>query len=322
MIFLYIIRLIHMYHRPKLFISFFAISLIILSTLTSSYVQVSYGAYAKAPLSPTGPTVNDDTLTVEKVADGLEFPTSMAFLGPNDILVTEKTTGKVMRVTNGFVLPKPVLDVPVASTIERGLLGIAVSKQSDGKTYVFLSYTESGDGVDGSDFTAQTDPLGNRLYRYEFVDGRLINPTLLLDLTAIPDNGRGEHNGGKIRIGPDNNVYYIVGEVGGHRTQAQNIEDGPEPNGLGGVLRVTQDGDIVKGDVIFGDESPLNLYYAMGIRNSFGMDFDPVTSNLWDTENGPTAGDEINLVYPGFNSGWSLIQGFSKNDFMVTGATP
>ena len=53
----------------------------------------------------------------------------------------------------------------------------------------------------------------------------------------------------------------------------------------------------------------------------FGMDFDPLTGNLWDTENGPTAGDEINLVYPGFNSGWSLIQGFSKNDFMGTGAT-
>ena len=68
--------------------------------------------------------------------------------------------------------------------------------------------------------------------------------------------------------------------MGGHRTQAQNNENGPEPNGLGGVLRVTQDGDIVKGDVIFGEESPLNLYYAMGIRNSFGMDFDPVTGNL------------------------------------------
>ena len=147
-------------------------------------------------------------------------------------------------------------------------------------------------------------------------------PTLLLDLPAIPDNGRGEHNGGKIRIGPDNNVYYVIGEVGGHRTQAQNNENGPEPDGLGGYCRVTQDGDIVKGETIFGDESPLNLYYAMGIRNSFGMDFDPVTGNLWDTENGPTAGDEINLVYPGFNGGWSLIQGFSKNDFLGTGATP
>jgi glucose/arabinose dehydrogenase len=60
----------------------------------------------------------------------------------------------------------------------------------------------------------------------------------------------------------------------------------------------------------------------MGIRNSFGIDFDPVTGNLWDTENGPTIGDEINLVYPGFNSGWSLIQGLSINDLLGDGATP
>ncbi|MDN5846312.1 MAG: PQQ-dependent sugar dehydrogenase, partial [Candidatus Nitrosocosmicus sp.] len=311
-----------MFHRAKLLVSFFAISLILLSTITSSYVQVSYGAYAKAPLSPTGPTVNDDTLTVEKVADGLDFPTSMAFLAPNDILVTEKATGKVMRVTNGFVLPQPVLDVPVASAIERGLLGIAISKQPDGKTYVFLSYTESGNGVDESDVDALVDPLGNRLYRYEFVDGKLINPVLLLDLTAIPPNARGEHNGGKIRIGPDNNVYYMIGEVGGHRTQAQNIIDGPAPNGLGGVLRITQDGGIVDpGDPIFGEGLPLNVYYAMGIRNSFGMDFDPLTGNLWDTENGPVAGDEINLVFPGFNSGWFQIQGYVDEDLLEHGTT-
>ena len=52
-----------------------------------------------------------------------------------------------------------------------------------------------------------------------------------------------------------------------------------------------------------------NLYYAYGIKNSFGIDFDPVTGKLWDTENGPTFGDEINLVDPGFNSGWAKVQG-------------
>jgi len=311
-----------MFSRLKPLIAFFAISLILISSVTSSYVQFSYGAYAKAPLSPTGPTVNDDNLIVEEVADELDFPTSMAFLGPNDILVTEKNTGQVKRVTNGAVLPQPVLDVPVASAIERGLLGIAIAKQPDGKTYVFLSYTESGDGVDGSDVENFVDPLGNRLYRYEFVDGQLTNPVLLLDLTATPPNGRGEHNGGKIRIGPDNNVYYMIGEVGGHRTQAQNIFDGPAPNGLGGVLRITQDGGIVDpDDPIFGEGLPLNIYYSMGIRNSFGMDFDPLTGNLWDTENGPTGGDEINLVFPGFNSGWFQIQGFAEDDILGHGTT-
>jgi len=114
----------------------------------------------------------------------------------------------------------------------------------------------------------------------------------LLVLTATPINARGEHNGGKSLIGPDNNIYFMIGEVGGHRTQAQNILTGPAPNGLGGVLRITQDGGLVDPDnPIFGEGLPLNIYYAMGIRNSFGMDFDPLTGNLWDTENGPAAGD-------------------------------
>ena len=290
--------------------------------LTHSIVNLSYAAYIKAPLSPNGPSVKDTNLVVEKITDSLVFPTSMAFLGSNDILVTEKETGKVMRIIDGQIQDTPVLDLSVANSLERGLLGIAVAKQPDGTTFVFLSYTESGNDEDGSDVEDNVDPEGNRLYRYEFVDGQLINPVLLLDLTATPPNDRAEHNGGKIRIGPDNTVYFIVGEVGGHRTQAQNNEDGPEPNGLGGVLRITQDGDNLEGNTIFGDESPLDLYYAMGIRNSFGMDFDPVTGNLWDTENGPAAGDEINLVYPGFNSGWSLIQGFSQNDLLDNGATP
>src|ERR1044072_546672 len=309
-------------YKTKFFVSFFISSVILLSLAIIPYsVHLSFAAYSKAPVAPRGPTVKDDNLVVEKVTDALDFPTSMSFLGPNDILVTEKETGKVMRVLDGQIQDQPVLDVPEANTIERGLLGIAVSKQPDGKTYVFLSYTESGDGVDGSDYRAQTDPLGNRLYRYEFVDGRLINPVLLLDLTAIPDNGRGEHNGGKILIGPDNNIYYAVGEVGGHRTQAQNIVDGPAPNGLGGILRITQDGIVVDDGSIFGKGLPLNVYYAMGIRNSFGMDFDPLTGNLWDTENGPDTGDEINLVFPGFNSGWEQIQGYVDKDLLEQGTT-
>jgi hypothetical protein len=65
------------------------------------------------------------------------------------------------------------------------------------------------------------------------------------------------------------------------------------------------------------------LYYAYGLRNSFGIDFDPVSGNLWDTENGPGFGDEINLVKPGFNSGWIKIQGiWPINDYELLDSTP
>jgi glucose/arabinose dehydrogenase len=109
-------------------------------------------------------------------------------------------------------------------------------------------------------------------------------------------------------------VYLVIGDVDGHQTQAQNQQSGgEEPDGTSGILRITQDGKPVGSSGILGDSYPLNLYYAYGIRNSFGFDFDPVTGNIWDTENGPGYGDEINLVEPGFNSGWLEITGMSSN---------
>jgi glucose/arabinose dehydrogenase len=144
----------------------------------------------------------------------------------------------------------------------------------------------------------------------------LVNPKLLLDLPATP---RSQHDGGELIIGPDNNLYLVVGDIGGRRNdttkgQAQNYGEGPDADGSSGILRVTQDGRPV-GKGILGNEYPLNLYYAYGIRNSFGMDFDPVTGNLWDTENGPEYGDEINLVEPGFNSGHHVVLGPAAEAF-------
>jgi glucose/arabinose dehydrogenase len=106
-------------------------------------------------------------------------------------------------------------------------------------------------------------------------------------------------------------------------TKTQNSEPGIDADGRSGILRITQEGEPV-GQGILGDSMPLRLYYAYGIRNSFGLAFDPVTGSLWDTENGPQEGDEINLIYPGFNSGWHKVYGFSSSpknfdfDEMVT----
>jgi glucose/arabinose dehydrogenase len=243
--------------------------------------------------------VKDPNLKVELFAQGLKSPTSMAFLGPNDILVLEKDTGTVQRIVNGKMLPQPILQVPVSTTSERGMLGIAIAKHTNGPTYVFLYYTKLGSG---------TQSLANVLYRYELVNNQqLSNPKLLLNLPAIPGSA---HNGGKVVIGPDNNVYVVIGDLKAHRTQAQNIANGLPADSTGGILRVTTDGQPIPNSPLGQDTAaPLNLYYAYGIRNSFGIDFDPVSGKLWDTENGPKYGDEINLVEPGFNSGWVQVMG-------------
>lgn len=272
------------------------------------------------------PVLRDTTLGLVLVSSSLTDPTSMTFIGPNDILVTEKNTGTVQRILNGEILEEPILDVNVNGEDERGLLGIAASNNSTvGKTYVFLYYTEAERGTqvgeedddnDGEEKTSTGDggqPIGNRLYRYELSENRskLVNPKLLLDLPYLPGPA---HNGGAITIGPDNNIYLAVGELtptsygqGDYRFKVQNYEDGQEPDGRAGILRVTQDGDTVEG--LIGDKYPDDIYYAYGIRNSFGIAFDPLTWYLWDTENGPSFGDEINLVEPGFNSGWAKVLG-------------
>lgn len=248
------------------------------------------------------PALIDDSLIVEQVANELNAPTKMAFLDSNDILVLERYSGKIMRITNNMVQSEPILDVNVAAGAgERGLLGIAVSKETK-HTYVFVYYTESESDGDV--------PTGNRLYRYEFANDKLTNPKLLLDLPFAPGP---YHNGGAITIGPDQNVYLTVGDLDNvddkprPSSKIQNVEGGSEPNGSGGILRVTQNGGVVK--AILGNNHPLNLYYGYGLRNSFGIDFDPITDKLWDTENGPNYGDEINLVEPGYNGGWTKIQG-------------
>ena len=258
------------------------------------------------------PKLFDSHLKITTVAEGLSTPTTMAFVGPNDILVLEKDTGMVKRIVDGKVLPKPVLDVNVANSVERCLCGIAISKDGS-TTHVFLYYTEI-DGKDGED-KAGKQPIGNRVYRYDLSGDALINPLLLMDLPANPGP---RHNSGNIMIGPDKNIYVEIGDVDGSfktsetETKTQNYKNGVDPDGRGGILRITQDGQPTDG--ILGDTIPLRLYYAYGIRNSFGMDFDPVTGNLWDSENGPGNGDEINLVLPGFNSGWQQVQGLASQE--------
>jgi glucose/arabinose dehydrogenase len=261
--------------------------------------------------------VNDSNLKAEMVISGLEFPTGIAFLGVDDILVLEKDKGTVRRIVNGQLLEKPLLQVNVSGYGEGGMLGIAAanSTNSQGTKYLFLYLTESRNPNSDS----EKKEIGNRIYRYELIDGTLENPKLLLNL---PASDRGLHNGGKIVIGPyDGNLYTIIGDIGRNpdemNTEAQNYDNGTEADGTGGILWTRQNGQLVNNEGILGDEHPLNMYYAYGIRNGFGIDFDPLTKELWDTENVDFDGDEINLVEPGFNSGWRVIEGMaeSKEDF-------
>jgi aldose sugar dehydrogenase len=290
----------------------------VVASMISSGHLVHY-VYAAAFSSIDKPVINDPNLKVELIFKRLNVTTTMAFLGPNDILVLEKDTGNVLRIVNGALSSPALVHVNTATEDERGMLGVAVAKQNKSgistggsSTFVFLYYTVYGkcenNGSAGASIakTAASTVAANCLYKYELLGNKLVNPRLLLSLPGSPGP---IHNGGKILIGPGQNIYLVIGDLYySHRTQAQNILGGPPPDGTNGILRTTQDGLPVPNSPL-GKTYPLNLYYAYGIRNSFGLDFDPVTGKLWDTENGPNYGDEINLVEPGFNSGWTQVQG-------------
>ncbi len=257
------------------------------------------------------PQVFDENLRIEKIFTGLNFPVSMSFINDDEIIVLEKNYGTVHRIVNGQMVSEPLLRVNVSTAGEQGLVGSAIGLNSTGNMKVFLYYTDISDPlVDINNNLENKKIIENKLYSYDYVEGKLVNPKLLL---KIPTYDYPQHIGGKIVIGPDNNLYVTIGDLFYEENAVtQNYEEGTLIDVLGGIIRLTFDGLPVKG--ILADYFPLNFYFAYGIRNSFGMDFDPVTGNLWDTENGPEYGDEINLVEPGFNSGWMKVQGINEPD--------
>lgn len=247
--------------------------------------SVSNGTFRVLPdLNP--PTLLDAGLKVEKVIEGLALPTSMAFLDRDDILILQKNDGRVRLVSNGVLQPNPVYEASVEASSERGMLGIAVANATSQSKTVFLYYTEPTDGE-----------IRNRIYRYDWDGmGSFTGGTLVLDLLGEPGPN---HDGGKMTIGPDGMLYAVIGDLN-RDGMLQNYKNGPRPDDTSVIFRVDRDGNAVNGT---------SKYYAYGIRNSFGLDFDPLTEVLWDTENGPADYDEINVVEPGFNSGWELVMG-------------
>jgi len=279
------------------------------------------------PIAPDGkscifppeiaPTTISDGYIVEKLYGGLEFPTTLDFVG-DDILVLEKHSGKVIRIQdmgNQIVVHnQPVLDVSVRYNFYSGMLGIATTSD-----HVFLYYTESESGVDTLEVYGKEEGqhAKNRVYQYDWDGEMLVNPVLVKEFIAQQNS---DHHGGVMTTGLNNEVYFAIGDQG-QSGVFENRADDPcykidFVNTSCSSEPIYETSSIFKIDT----ENDNNVeLFAMGIRNSFGLGVDPVTGYLWDTENGLNYYDEINLVMPGFNSGWNHVMGPVDSDNPDTG---
>ncbi len=311
------------------------------------------------PQTAAAQTLVDPSLSVATVVTGLSQPISMAFLGPNDFLVTEKATGRVKRVVNG-VVTATVLDLAVNSNSERGLLGMVLHPKFPKTPYVYLYNTEDSTGAD-TNVAANVALLGNRVDRFIWNGSTLTFDKNIIKLRSFQNDKnntadptlpvlRGNHNGGVLRFGPDRKLYIVIGDNGRRGYTQNNLEGpapdddfgGPEPGNAhmtGVILRLNDDGTTPKDNPFYdvakrhdddddddeddedddGDhhrggatlpalspEAVANIQkvFAYGVRNSFGMTFDPKKGTLWNTENGGRAYDEVNRIKPGSNNGW------------------
>jgi glucose/arabinose dehydrogenase len=267
------------------------------STSTNYFVIPAFG---QRQLSL--PQLNDEALRVEPVIEEeLLFPTSMVFVDNDTLLVTQKNDGDVISITNGTIKSQPAISVEVNNEGFKGLLGIAAMEKPSSSShtkFVFLYFTESLGG----------DQTRNRVYRYEWnrENQLLVNGTMILDLPAEPES---VHNGGKLEADRNGNLYAVIGDLS-RDGQLQNVRQGPAADDTSVIIRIIQNGSGAA-DNPFSKSSNerMQKYYAYGIRNSFGLAIDPISGLLWDTENGPDSYDEMNIVHPGFNSGWNQIMG-------------
>lgn len=215
----------------------------------------------------------------EPIVTGLNFAVNVAFAPDGTMFVADKDVGQIRIVRDGQLLPEPFASVAAETRVnETGLLGLALHPSFPDEPWVYAYYSDA-------------DDQRNRLVRFRAEGDVSVERETLLELLPIAN---GWHNGGDMTFGPDGNLYVSVGD--GHEPSLAQ-----DPSALGGrILRLEPDGSIPRDNPL----GPGNPTFALGIRNSFGLCFDAESGELWETENGPDAWDEINRIEPGANHGW------------------
>jgi glucose/arabinose dehydrogenase len=242
-------------------------------------------ARARLPAAPPS-TVTPSAVALKVVAvkEGLNGPSGFTFSPSGRIWYLEKISGEIRILNRRTKHERLFFDIRgVNGDGERGALGIALDPDWPATPFVYVYVTRMDHGA-----------LVNELLRIRSVDGTGSGFDVLfrwkVRTSAV------YHNGGRILFGPDGKLYIVTGE----NDDPTNSQE--KTNLRGKILRIDPDGSIPASNP-FGSR-----IWSFGHRNSFGFTFDPKTGRLWETENGPSCNDEINLIVKGGNYGWGRQQ--------------
>lgn len=256
---------------------------------------------------PAGPQVYEEDGQRFRLVPihGLEQPWALAFLPNGDILVTERK-GRLRIVRDNMLDPEPIAGIPevTPAAIGSGLMDIAVHPRYAENQFIYFTYSKPMPGNPHEDFgDVKRDASTSTLARARFDGGdTLIDVEDIFQAEAWAQGS----SGARIVFGRDDKIYMTVGMPTRH--MIGNADDAQNPDSHAGkVLRLNDDGTAPSDNPFFGQTEYKPEIYALGIRNALGLFVHPDTGEIWETENGPMGGDEINVIEAGRNYGWPIV---------------
>jgi glucose/arabinose dehydrogenase len=243
----------------------------------------------EAQRSPT-PSSTSGVVRAETVASGLVRPWALAFLPDGRMLVTERP-GRVRVVSASGELSEPLAGVPdVAARGQGGMLDVAVDPDFANNRFVYLTFSEPGEG----------ETAGTAVARGRLGDGRLENVQVIY--RQVPKVRSGSHYGSRIVFRGDGTMFVTAGDRGNQRPLVQDLS-----TGVGKIVRINTDGTIPRDNPFVGRSGALDAIWSYGHRNLQGATLHPETGQLWTVEHGARGGDELNHPEAGKNYGWPVI---------------
>lgn len=234
--------------------------------------------------------------TIDTIATNLVVPWEIVFLPDKTMMFTERD-GNVRLYRNKQLLPKPALSVNALQNKKTGLLGLCLHPDFANNHKLYLAYNYDAGGK-----------VMLKVFQYQFENDTLINPSLIID--SVPGNQN--HTGCRLKFGPDKKLYISTGDA----DEPMKAQDLKMYNGK--ILRVNDDGSIPSDNPFYNNDTARKSIWSYGHRNCQGLAFQPLTNTLFNSEHGPTGGDEVNIIKAGNDYGWPLIHHADTMEGMIT----